>query len=290
MFSRLVFLYALFCFAFSSCNPSISRIDFTRNPTNRNECEVTIARFADLSGITVEKIGRVELGLGEFSRLTKFEARKILEKEACAVNANFVNIIDEYNSKKYNNLYRCIAEIYEVDMEYLNSLGVDINKRDTLVYDFESKLSWEDFRGKTVNRDSAYDKSYLYTTLMIKTREFSAWWGYALYDIHAVVFRDISWIDPQFINEPFLDYHQTLFDISELYALKLQNELNEEKINLSNTDKIAEMFKTQKEKMAEYQIEFKQKTNYGQNIDKLNYWSDRIRKELTSIKANALQQ
>jgi hypothetical protein len=267
----------------SGCSYKISRYDYIREPIKSNECEVIVCDTAVILGIENENIGQVELEPGGFNPFTKDSAIQVLKREACSVLANFVNIVGENISKQTRDKYHCIADLYKLDLDYIKSHRINVNNRDTLVYDLQRKLNWNDFRGRPQNTDTSDKKSFLFTTIMIEMTKVNVWLGYATYKCKGVFFRDVSWILSQYKNDSFLKYQQTLYDISELFALKLQKELNESKINLSRDKKITDIFNSYRDHMYSYQQEYIRETNQGEDLLAQENWNAKVNEELTSL-------
>lgn len=259
------------------CSPEIIRHDYVKRPIKNKNCDVTIVNEANLFGIDIKRIGRIDINLGGLVMLKQDSATQILKREACSIDANFVNILFEGRQKKVK--YSCSAEFYNIDFNNLQNRGIDVMNRDTLEYRSTRNLSWNDFKGVPQSSDTLSSKVSLFTTLIIKIREINAWLGYATYDINAVIFRDLSWVPPKSKTEKQLTFQQLIFDISKIYAIKAQNDLNERKINLAS-DKIEKTFQSYRQKMFAYQSEFQKETNYGQDSVALKKWNERIKAEL----------
>ncbi len=274
----------LLVFLLANCSPKITRYDYIREPIQSNNCEVVICDSANILGIDNEKIGRIKIAPSGFKSFIKDSALQILRREACSVQANFVNIISENKSKKNQKKYVCYADLHNIDLDFINSHKIDINNRDTLIYSFNRKLNWNDFKRSPPNSANNEKQSFLVTTLTAYIGDVNAWLGYGTFKIQAVLFRDISWVYPQYKNNEFLEYQQILFDIAENFALKLQNNLNESKINLGRREKITEIINSYKDQLIEQQKKFIDETEQGENILVFDDWKRNIKEELVSLK------
>lgn len=106
-------LYFATCLIFlSSCSHKIVRTGYSQNKESFPNCEVVIKRSMYLTE-NMEKVGEIKLGETGFST-TCNEARaiEILQKEACSLNADIINIIDEKRPDAMSTCYRCRAEFY----------------------------------------------------------------------------------------------------------------------------------------------------------------------------------
>jgi hypothetical protein len=112
---------------------------------------------------------------------------------------------------------------------------------DTLYYDKQPKLTWQDFKTVTgVQSDSM--KAFLSVTIQMRLLKANIWMGYGTYDAHAIVFRSSSWVKDDARDSLNLRHQQYAFDLTELVASRLKQEVNEAKINLRWQKKISKIF------------------------------------------------
>ena len=112
---RLIF-FTFICFLFTNCKHQVSRIGYsvdTKSSLYVN-CNIPIKKFEIIPDSIATKIGVIKLSDAGFSRNCSEEnAMVILEKEGCALGADFVNIIKESLPDSVSNCYRCKAEFYK---------------------------------------------------------------------------------------------------------------------------------------------------------------------------------
>lgn len=78
------------------------------------DCKIPIKKFEIIPDSIATKIGTIKLSDAGFSvNCSEEDALKILEKEGCAVGADFVNIIKENLPDNESKCYRCKAELYK---------------------------------------------------------------------------------------------------------------------------------------------------------------------------------
>lgn len=98
---------------FTSCTHRISRSNYIQHQGEFSRCNVVFKQKI-MSGDSIQKVGLVELMDSQFSvKCNEAHALKLLEKEACALNADVVNIIEEKRPGIGSSCYRCKAEIYK---------------------------------------------------------------------------------------------------------------------------------------------------------------------------------
>lgn len=99
----------------SSCSHKIVRTGYEVNKSDYAECEVNIIKFKSFDG-NVEKLGDIKIGETGFSTAcSEAHAIEILKNEACALNADLINIIEESRPDAWSSCYRCTAEFIKAD-------------------------------------------------------------------------------------------------------------------------------------------------------------------------------
>jgi hypothetical protein len=77
-------------------------------------CNIPIKRFEIIPDTVATKIGIIKLSDAGFSKnCSEEDAMEILEKEGCALGADFVNILKESLPDNESNCYRCKAVFYK---------------------------------------------------------------------------------------------------------------------------------------------------------------------------------
>ncbi len=273
----------LFLIALTSCSYQVSRFGY-KSPNTKKQvdtCDITLKEFFITDGLDIKHLGTIQLGeTGSTIRCKKEDAMKFLINEGCAINANFINIIDEIFPDVISTCYRCTAELYYADGINLFILKY-LEKRDTLIYSKSNKLKWSDFRASPTNLIDI--QGDLKTSLNLSTRKVNTLTGYTLYDCQGIVFRDASWIKPREKNDTTLLYFQLQFDIAELFAKKAEVNINASNTTMGRNDFIQNIFSSYIKKMREMQKTFMIETSYGSNFDKLADWSKKISAELKEM-------
>lgn len=164
---------------------------------------------------------------------------------------------------------------------------ISAQKSDSLVYSINTPISWNDFKGVPNNSDSIQKFKFDITINMIRTKV-NFWTGYGTYDAYAVMFKDLSWVKPEFKKDQYLKYNQIHFDIAEFYARKLEKDLNATRINCGFSDKIDAFFKSYIKMMLEEQSRFNVETQNGNDTMAQNKW-ERLMKEKLKKQTNCPQ-
>ena len=119
---RLIYLFIILLFFFFillffiNFKHQISRIGYKVDPKNSLyvNCNLPIKKFENIPDSVATKIGSIKLSDAGFSKnCSEAEAMVLLEKEGCALSADFINISKETFPDKDSRCYRCKAEFYK---------------------------------------------------------------------------------------------------------------------------------------------------------------------------------
>lgn len=134
--------------------------------------------------------------------------------------------------------------------------------QDTIHWDKQRPLAWEDFRG--VPEDNAIESAQAATgvALAFQYREDleNNTWEY-IYDVHSFFLTDLSWYKKQDINYYLLEHEQTHFNISELFARKLRYELSKLVPSESVGEEAEEIYNTVQNQHSILQNKYDKETN-----------------------------
>ena len=109
--------FLIVCLILVNCKHQISRIGYTVDTKNSSyaDCNITIKKFEIITDSAAVKIGTIKLSDSGFSnRCSEEDAKVILKKEGCALNADFINITKEIKPDRESNCYRCRADFYKL--------------------------------------------------------------------------------------------------------------------------------------------------------------------------------
>lgn len=158
--------------------------------------------------------------------------------------------------------------------------------QDAVLWQEERKLTWDDFQGEP-DEESKHDAWTVsgFTQLEWECDEqgqFTFKGAQAYFD------QSESWVKPDKKSDDLLQHEQGHFDITELYARKLRQELRKIKCDHKTQEEIqkevdAAYEKIEKEWDAE-QEKYDDETDHGRNKDKQKEWNEKIKKQLKETK------
>ena len=108
-----IFAFFSMLFLLASCSHRIVRTGYQVSKSDYTNCPVTITRSMQITD-SVIKVGEIKLGETGFSvACSEAHALEILKNEACALQADFINITEEKRPDLLSTCYRCKAEFYK---------------------------------------------------------------------------------------------------------------------------------------------------------------------------------
>ncbi len=129
----------------TGCSHRIVRSGYEGKRTNAGNCEVPITH-ALLHSDSIQLLGKITLGESGFSvSCSEADAVEILRGEACALNADFVHIVEEKRPDAWSTCYRCKAEFYRYlnpELKPLNSEYYAVNRVDNRVTEDRKRNTW----------------------------------------------------------------------------------------------------------------------------------------------------
>lgn len=139
------------------------------------------------------------------------------------------------------------------------------------------QLSWEDFQGIP----SAESHGDAATSVQIKAKPFYIK-NELHYDVYAYFNRQKSWKREQ--TDDLLLHEQLHFDIAELYARKIRQEIARLKsLDVNDVDKVNAAVRLLLEESNRIDIQYDAETLHGSLPKKQKYWSDKVKSDLEAL-------
>ena len=173
--------------------------------------------------------------------------------------------------------------------------------RDTLVYAPSRQLTWDVFQSTAPDEVSAkaelpevvalqalptiqpFHKVEVATDLLMGFRQVNVWTGISKFWVTAVVYKDRCWVHPDHATEEALAHAQLHFEIAGIFARRLEADINAQRINANNRQKIERVFTAYHHQMRQEQQRLDQETHGGHDPQKQREWEKKIRLMLTSL-------
>lgn len=187
--------------------------------------------------------------------------------------ANLIRIEHIHYSNALADPDRAIAVLYRVP---------DIRTYEKRIHwKANRKLTWEDFKGKipdTLVKNTNYSS---FANIGIQHRSNASFLvGSNRFFVISTFDCTKSWYRPYvYYNSHYLDFQQGLFDLTEMFARKMQQQLSTKKVK----DKLAFMQKIDKDLTQQYrdaETQYVLETRGGSDTSALQKWHQKIWKEL----------
>lgn len=149
--------------------------------------------------------------------------------------------------------------------------------QDTIFWNKDLLLSWKDFQG--VPEEGGFESAAAATGVGMKFRYEKTWgfsaWTYK-YEVRSYFIPKLSWAKAKDLNSYLLAHEQTHFNISELYARKIDKEMQQLKPSKKIQEQALEIYHRLEALHASTQKKYDRETQHSLNIDKELEWQEKI--------------
>lgn len=153
-------------------------------------------------------------------------------------------------------------------------------KDNKILWNKDSPLVWEDFQG--IPKKSSPHTAMVETGIEISTSFENT---ILTITIGAYCTKNKSWVKKEGIgNSLLLEHEQLHFDISELFARKLRQEVYAEKLTIKNAEKkLDKIYADITSQLNKYQDLYDKQTNHHINQTQQKVWNNKIAQELADL-------
>lgn len=152
------------------------------------------------------------------------------------------------------------------------------NQNNIIRWNKDRKLSWEDFKGTTKNWSAA---AVTYCGIDIKPIKTSIWTGKMTVKVIAYFNTDSSLYFKERVDSNVLRHEQFHFNIAELYARKMRQELSQKKLVTMKT--VQEVFKRLYQEYIDFQNRYERITGLGAYLTGQMRMENEISSELNEL-------
>lgn len=169
------------------------------------------------------------------------------------------------------------------------SLSVVAQQEDTFSYDKQPTLKWDDF--KIVSNNES-DSVNAFVSISLQMRQVGTYFknGYprsGIYEAHAAVNRNNSWVKAGTQDSSTLRHLQYAFNLTELVARKLVWEVTQAKIRPRNMKKVDEIFAVNVKFYKQCLTGYYDDTNHGRNKVRQAKWEAMIDNNQVNFETDA---
>jgi hypothetical protein len=148
---------------------------------------------------------------------------------------------------------------------------------DTLHWNENRKLSWNDFRGEPLEYTGFQGEAFC---LNLANYERPNAFSKTSYKVTAVFDRTKSWVNPKAKTDIGLVYFQVMFDLYELHARELKKELYETNTGNDPNAIFQEKYNNSMTALLNEFNEFRKATRLGQDSNALTDWHKKTQEKL----------
>ena len=250
-----------------------------------SDCKPVLLKKKNLLGLNAKYLGSIRLDDSGFSvNCSEVTAIKKLNQEACLLKSNLINITDEAHFGA-STCYRCIADFYYLEFDSITNRILNSKERIKLQYNQAKKIKWSDFRMYLPENSSVpYD---FVSTIELESGGASFWTGELKnFKAQGVFYCDASKVKRSFAVEINLNHIGGLYDLTQIYAKKLEQFLNSNGNSSNNISVIQKTVDRYAKDLSIEQNKYIVETEYGSNNIAQQSWSDKIKLELKNLNIN----
>jgi hypothetical protein len=148
---------------------------------------------------------------------------------------------------------------------------------DTLHWNENRKLSWNDFRGEPLEYTGFQGEAFCMN--MAKFERPNAF-SKTTFNVTAVFYKSKSWVNPKAKTEPGLAFFQVMFDLYELHARELRKELSETNLGNDPNAIFQEKYNNSMTALLNEYNEFRKDTKMGQDSNSVTVWYKKTQEKL----------
>ena len=155
---------------------------------------------------------------------------------------------------------------------------------DTITWKASERLTWDDFKGEIPNNARAAATTASGITYRFSTtgnRDYMK----VDFKVDTYFYPNKSWYQPELCDDVILSHEQLHFDISELYARKLTERLNQAKFTRNNIkSKVKVIYRKINEELNDFQNKYDNETNFSRDREQQLIWNENIAQQLLQAK------
>jgi len=157
--------------------------------------------------------------------------------------------------------------------------GYQLQAQEEVAWEEGKHLYWKDFKGKIpigsgAVATTASGISYQFSTYYIENKM------HVDYEVQAFFYPTKSWYKPKICNDVTLVHEQLHFDISELFARKMSDEMAETEFTKNVKAEVKSIYNRILKEHKGYQNGYDIETDFSRNVAKQKAWIIKVNKAL----------
>jgi len=157
---------------------------------------------------------------------------------------------------------------------------------DKICYFEKNTVTWDDIKEVDVTNDTIREEAFIFSTFELELVKVNPWTGKSKFRGYAIYIPSKSWVKQDCKNDRNLLYSQTIFDLNQLYAKKIEYKFNKKYDPFfgSLDEQITKAMAEYGKEYTKDEIKFNKETDYGKDIEKIKEWNTKIKTETLKIK------
>lgn len=151
----------------------------------------------------------------------------------------------------------------------------DLRSQKEVPWSSDFKLQWEDFKGEVPVRAMAAATTASGISYSFSSR--SEFGEMVLdFEVQSFFYPTKSWFRPELCNDVTLLHEQLHFDISEVFARKMDKEMSETKFTENIKQEVRDIYKRTLKELDDFQRNYDKETDFSRNLEKQKLWQKQI--------------
>ena len=159
----------------------------------------------------------------------------------------------------------------------MQTFGQTNQPNDTLQWNENQKLSWNDFKGEPLDYTGFQGEAFC---MILANYERPNIFAKTTFKVTAVFDRTKSWVNPKAKTDNGLLYFQIMFDLYELHARELKKDLSETDLGNDPNGVFQQKYNSSMTSLSNEFNEFRKETKLGQDSNALTVWYKRTQEKL----------
>jgi hypothetical protein len=157
----------------------------------------------------------------------------------------------------------------------------NINPNNVVRWTDTTKLSWDDFQGQPAKEAKAGSEIIIQSPANFHK---ATYLNPASATVECYVDKKASWVKKSQAKPQLLYYHQTLFDLYELYTRKLRKKFAETTFGIENPSGVFDsIYQAHTADLSKAVTQYRTETGMGTKNKKIKEWSEKIASELKEL-------
>ncbi len=159
-------------------------------------------------------------------------------------------------------------------------MGSGLQAQEKVAWKPDINLYWKDFKGEVPQGSGAAATtasgiSYQFSTYREKGEMKLD------YDVYAFFYPTESWYKPEICNDVTLSHERLHFDISELFARKMDKEIAQSTFTKNVKQEVRAIYKKTLRELNKFQNQYDLETDFSRNVPQQNRWIAKIKQALS---------